>query len=91
MSNSARAGVMLVTRKEIEEEYSDLNLLCIDGMDKAIIGIAQQFNTISVAYDRNKCIKILMKDMTHLEAVEYFEYNIVGAYTGEHTPTFIDL
>ena len=89
--NAVTTGVMQVTRKEIEEEYSDLNLLCIDGMDKAIIGIAQQFNTISVAYDRNKCIEILMKDMTHLEAVDYFEYNIVGAYTGEHTPTFVNL
>ena len=80
-----------MTRKEINEQYGDFNLLCVDGMDEAIIGVAQQFNTMSVAYNRNKCIEILMKDMTHLEAVDYFEYNIVGAYTGEHTPTFIDL
>jgi len=81
-----------MTRKEINEQYGDLNLLCVDGMDEAIIGVAQQFNTMSVTYNRNKCIEILMRwGGTHLDAVEYFEFNIIGAYVGENTPTFIDL
>lgn len=81
-----------MTRKEINEQYGDLNLLCVDGMDEAIIGVAQQFNTMSVAYNRHKCIEILMRrGATHLDAVEYFEFNIIGAYVGENTPTFIDL
>lgn len=29
--------------------------------------------------------------MTNEEAIEYFEYNIIGAYVGEKTPTFIQL
>ena len=60
-----------MNRKEIEQECKekDLPLLFADGFDEAIIGIAQQFNTICVAYDRDKCIKILMKDMNQLEAV----------------------
>ena len=28
--------------------------------------------------------------MSHEEAVEYFEFNIVGAWIGDDTPCFID-
>ena len=28
--------------------------------------------------------------MSHEEAVEYFEYNQIGAYVGDHTPCFIE-
>ena len=80
-----------MNRKKIEEEYGnrDIPLLFADGFDEAIIGTAQQFNTTCVAYDRDKCIKILMKDMDQLEAIEYFEYNVIGSYVGNHTPVFI--
>ena len=37
-----------------------------------------------------KCIDVLIKDgMTVEEAVEYFEFNTVGAWVGEHTPTIV--
>ena len=78
-----------MTRKKIEEEYFDTKLLFADGFDDAIVGVSQQFNSFSVAYDKNKCIEILKKDMNEDEAIEYFDYNVVGAYMGEHTPTFI--
>ena len=44
-----------------------------------------------MAYDTNKCIKILMKNMTHEEAMEYFDFNVGGAYMGEYTPAFIEV
>ena len=81
--------ISMVKRKQIEENYPDSELLFADGFDDAIIGVAQQFNIMSVAYNRDKCIEILMKDMDQLEAIEYFEFNVIGAYVGEHTPTFI--
>jgi len=79
-----------MNRKEIAEQYPEL--LVADGFDKAILGVSQQFNSLSVAYDRNKCIEILMTrdNMTQLEAVEYFEYNVIGSYMGKHTPSFIE-
>ena len=79
-----------MNRKEIAEFYPEL--LVADGFDKAILGVSQQFNSLSVAYDRNKCIEILMTrdNMTQLEAVEYFEYNVIGSYMGKHTPSFIE-
>ena len=42
-----------------------------------------------MAYDVNKIIEILARDMSEDEAVEYFEFNILGAYMGERTPVFV--
>jgi len=79
-----------VNKKEIAEQYPEL--LIADGFDKAIIGVSRTFNKLSIAYDTNKCIKILMNrdKMSREEAIEYFEYNVVGSYIGEHTPSFIE-
>ena len=79
-----------MNRKEIEEKYEDEKMLFADGFDKAIIGVAHIHNKPIVAYDTKKCIKILMKDMTHNEAVEYFDFNVAGSYVGDHTPAFIE-
>ncbi len=79
-----------MNRKTIEETYQDIPLLFADGFDKAIVGVSQQFNSLSVAYDKSKCIEILKNDMSEDEAIEYFEYNVAGAYVGEHTPSFIE-
>jgi len=79
-----------VNKKEIADKYPEL--LVADGFDKAIIGVSRTFNKLSIAYDTNKCIKILMSrdKMSKEEAIEYFEYNVVGSYVGEHTPSFIE-
>ena len=81
-----------MNRKEIESTYQDIPLLFADGFDKAIVGVSRTFNKLSVCYDTNKCIKTLMTrdNMTQLEAVEYFEYNVIGSYMGKHTPSFIE-
>jgi len=41
--------------------------------------------------DREKCIEILMEDMSEEEAEEYFEFNVQGSYVGETTPAFIQM
>lgn len=43
-------------------------------------------------YDYDKCVKILMKrdKMTAEQAVEFMEYNTVGAYVGPRTPVFVE-
>ena len=72
---------------EIDEE-----LLCADGFDDAIIGICERATSSNiVAYDRDRCIEILVErdGMTREEAVEYFEFNVAGAWMGERTPVFI--
>ena len=75
---------------EIAEEQ-DLELTFCVGFDDAIIGLCRIFNDTVVAYDRAKCIEILMQDgQDYDQAVEYFEYNCMGAYVGSTTPAFIE-
>jgi len=93
--------------KIIEIIGDDTEVIFYDGFDDAIIGTAERLNLNPVvAYDLNKCIKILMKDMvvddSELEdgqtaedkkyemAQEYFDYNVIGSWVGESTPIFIN-
>ena len=66
--------------------------LTADGFDEAIIGISQ-CNTVKAVYSSKKCIDILMKrdKMSKEDAVEFFEFNVVGSYMGDNTPIFIIL
>ena len=66
-------------------------LLKADGFDDAIIGVATQFNRQFIVYDYDKVIMILRRDteMSEEEAVEYYDFNIVGSYVGESTPAFL--
>ena len=73
-----------------KEDLDCEGLLFADGFDDAIIGIAERIGMEPVvAYDTNKIIEILARDMPKEDAVEYFEFNILGAYMGERTPVFI--
>ena len=73
---------------KISEEYPDL--LKADGFDEAILGVVQRMGIQAICYDQDKVIDILMGDgMTYEEAVEYFEFNIAGAWVGESTPFFL--
>jgi hypothetical protein len=77
------------------EEYSlPDEAMKVVGHDNAIIGIAERQSQIPViAYDKERVIKNLMEndDMTRSEALEYFDFNISGAWVGAGTPVFITL
>tara|TARA_R110000765_G_scaffold66046_2_gene127888 strand:+ start:808 stop:1083 length:276 start_codon:yes stop_codon:yes gene_type:complete len=63
-----------------------------DEFDGAILGLGRRCGQPDLlVYDVDKCIEILMKkdNMTQEEAVDFFEYNIVGAWMGEGTPIFL--
>jgi hypothetical protein len=64
-------------------------MLKADGFDEAFIGIGERCGLSVYVYDQEKCIEILMKNMSREEAVEYFEYNTLGAFMGEGTPIFL--
>tara|TARA_R110000803_G_scaffold127116_2_gene194656 strand:+ start:5234 stop:5500 length:267 start_codon:yes stop_codon:yes gene_type:complete len=69
------------------------DLVKADGFDKAIIGFTQVWNTecFVVVYDASVIIKELVQrdGMSHEEAVEFFEFNIQGAYVGKNTPMYM--
>lgn len=73
---------------EFEDFESDDCPLTADGFDDAIIGI--DVKSHRMIYSQEKCISILMErdGMTHEEAVEFFEFNTLGAYVGKMTPIY---
>jgi len=78
---------------ELIERYGEGELLIADDLDDAIIGVVNDFNSPPrVAYSTTKVIEILMKsyDMDYTEAIEYFSFNVSGAYVGEKTPIWVD-
>lgn len=67
-------------------------MLQADGFDEAILGTAKRCGqTDIIAYDVAKIIDILMTrdGMDYDEAIEYFEFNILGGWHGEGTPCFV--
>jgi hypothetical protein len=67
-------------------EEQEVTIGFYDGFDDAIMGLAQQFNTYMVLYDRDKIIAKLTEEMDEESAWEYYEFNIIGGYHGENTP-----
>jgi hypothetical protein len=67
-------------------------MLKADGFNEAIIGMCMDIATGEerLIYDANKCIDILIEQgMSDEEAIEYFEFNVGGAYVGENTPIWL--
>jgi hypothetical protein len=66
-------------------------MLTSDGFDAAIIGVGERCGSPEIiVYDADKCVDILMEGgMDHDEAQEFFAYNTLGAYVGEHTPIYV--
>ena len=60
-----------------------------DGFDEAIIG--QEYHDGRYVYSIERILEILMlrDDMTMEDAMEFFSFNIGGAYVGEMTPLYI--
>lgn len=83
---------MTPVREELSELYPDLLVVEPEYLDEAIVGVVSRIGLEAVCYDTRKVIRLLMghERMSHEEAIEYFEYNIKGAWVGEHTPVFIE-
>lgn len=74
-------------RNKLVELSGDNEMLFADGFDEAIIGY--DMNTNKVVYSYDTMIACLMKDMTEEDAIEYMDFNVLGAYVGERTPIYI--
>lgn len=69
-----------------------MEMLTADGLDDAIIGVGARCGQPDiVAYDVEKVIEILVTrdEMTYEEALEFYEFNIAGAWVGEQTPLWV--
>lgn len=84
---SKRDDIVDVTGSE------DLLFMDPERFDAAIIGVTERMGQLpTICYNKTKVLEILMEDgMDYDEAIEYYEYNIVGAWMGEQTPTFLEV
>jgi len=75
----------------IKEEKAD-GVLLADGFEGALLGFGHQFNYPVAVYSRSQCMDILITrdGMSYEEALEYFDFNVSGAYVGKSTPIFMD-
>lgn len=67
--------------------------IILDGLDEAIIGIAEEFgNGYRIVYSKSKIFSILMNrdGMTEEEAIEFYEYNILGLYASPQNAIFFE-
>ncbi len=77
------------TDQRIELENLFPEALFADGFDEAIMG--WEASSCVVVYDYLKCMNILMErdGMAKQEAHEYMEFNVINAYVGDFTPSFV--
>ena len=70
----------------ILEQYEDETFLKADGFDAAIIAVDE--SSMRLIYSVRKCIEILFWDMemSEIDALEHFNFNVMSAYVGEKTP-----
>ena len=72
-------------------EYNEEALLA-DGLEAAFVGVASHYGKAPVAvYDAEKCMEIFMDrdGMDYEGAQEWFDYNVMRAHGGEHTPLYL--
>ena len=80
---------ILAQMDEHEAEY--LRLEPREDFDPCIVGIARRFNDCVLAYDIDLIIAMLVRrdGMEVDEAIDHFEFNIIGGWYGNATPVFL--
>ena len=81
-------------RERIEEFLDGEDMIVFDDCDEAIIGVGSVHGKPTIAvYCYNRLVELFMEngDMTFYEAMEYVDFNIVGAYVGETTPLIMHI
>jgi hypothetical protein len=74
---------------EYVSEMTDKDLLYPTDLKEAIIGYSESFGgEVTLLLDKKKCIDIFIGEgMTHEEAIEHFDYNVIGGYV-EGVPSY---
>lgn len=81
-------------RDEISLKFEEMeeNVLLMDGFEEAFIGYSQRINEpVLAVYAWEKMVDVLMTrdGMSDEEAMEYIDFNCLGAWVGEQTPIIV--
>jgi hypothetical protein len=77
-------------RIELVEQNPDA--LTVDGFDQALVGYVDRCGCPALAcYDYNLMVEVLVNrdQMSREDAIEYIDFNVVGAWMGDGTPVFL--
>lgn len=82
------------TREAIHEALVEMDesALLMDGFDEAFIGFSRRGNEpVLACYSYDRMIEVLVErdSMDYDEAMEYVDFNCVGAWMGERTPIIV--
>ena len=81
---------MSASIKDIVVDLVEEQALCMDGFDDCILGVCDQFGRPTVvAYDLDKVLKKIQRELTPEEAMDFWSFNQVGAWMGDFTPVFV--
>ena len=72
--------------------YPDTQFVFYDDIEDALIGVVTRFGQEPIlCYDYYRCLAIYQErdGISHEEAVEHFEFNVIGGYVGPKTPCFL--
>ena len=89
LRSEEQRGVGTLAESFGEDEQFE-GMLFADGYDRSIKGIGFRDNIPVVLYSSPLCIQQLMEDndWSEEDAVDWFNFNTLGAYAGENTPMF---
>ena len=68
-------------------------MMTADGFDEAIVGSITSYGRgETVLYSTQKILEVMMErdGMTEEDAIEFFNYNIIGSYNGNGMPAFLN-
>jgi hypothetical protein len=69
----------------------DYKVMKMDGYDDCALGVLERIGQDPIiVYDKALVLKKLRDEgCDEMEAIEWYEYNMVGAFVGEGTPGFL--
>ena len=76
----------------MDPESKEEPFLVADNLASAFLGLMFHFNVLEpvACYDYERVIQTFMADgMTEEEAIDFFEFKVIGAYAGPRTPCFV--
>lgn len=80
-----------MTLEQILEIFPEEELLKADGFDDAVIGYDAVKLRLVYDVDKMRSILVDQEGMSFDEAMEYLDFNVLGAYVGEQTPLYIQI
>jgi len=83
----------IIDDEMLEEIHHDEEVVVLNGFEDAFLGFAERndFADAVACYDKTVVIQILVNKhgLSDIEAIDFFESNVLGSWVGNSTPVFV--